>query len=263
MSDIAPLLFVRQLCLKAPTNHTLFEDISFSVYPGQIWAILGENGAGKTALLNTIVGLTPSAAEAIYIAQHPLAESPKTLATLRAYLPQHPYFPSEQAVFDTVMNARYPYRSFWQMRYSEEDIVIVENALTQFQLHAQLDKEMMALSGGQQQWVALAATWAQDTPLILLDEPITFLDLSRQHRLFCLIQSAAAHGKALLISLQDPNLALQYCTHALCLFKEGDCISGPVAEILTAETLSRLYHFPMKHITHENASYFITDLPRP
>ena len=255
-----PLLSADRLCLKNPAGQILFESLTLSVYPGQIWALLGENGVGKSCLLRTLAGLDHEEGHPVHILNHALDEKPATLAKLRAYLPQQVRYPVDQTVFETLINARYPHQPFWPIGVQNEDKLFVLTISRQFDIDTWLNRRLSTLSGGQLQRVALAAAWTQQTPLLFLDEPTTFLDLPHQHHLLAFMaRQCQSENRSILVSLQDPNLALQYCSHALLLFQDGHYLSGPIEEMLTADRLSTLYRHPVKKILDNAHAYFVAE----
>lgn len=260
-SGITPLLFARQACVKNPANHVLIKSFDLTVLPGQTWALLGENGVGKSCLLRLLAGLSDHADHAINVLGHTLTEKPALLAKLRAYLPQQPDYPVEQTVYETLINARFPHQAFWQFFDSDVDKQLVLETAMRFFLEKRLHDRISTLSGGQFQRLALAAVWIQQAPLLLLDEPTSCLDLACQHQLLSLmIHDTKARQQAIIMALQDPNLARQYCTHAILLFPDGAYLTGTIEEMLTVTHLSALYQYPIQlAYTDSSVPYFISE----
>ncbi|MBC7574126.1 MAG: ABC transporter ATP-binding protein [Herminiimonas sp.] len=168
---------------------TLVERLDWSVNAGDCWCIIGRNGAGKTTLLRTLSGLREPDAGVVTISGRPLAGwPPEQLARQRAYLPQECSDAFSYRVPETVLAARHPYQAgrYWE---DSDDHVIAMAALAQ--------RDVRSLSGGERQRVAIAAMLAQDTPLLLLDEPANALDLAHQVSLMRLIaRLCREQGKA-------------------------------------------------------------------
>ncbi|MEN6629325.1 MAG: ABC transporter ATP-binding protein [Sulfuricella sp.] len=227
---------------------TVCRKLDWRVMPGDRWAILGKNGAGKSTLLSTVAGLRPHASGAVHIAGlSAYATPPRELAKVRGYLPQVQYDPFASAVLETVLVGRHPHLGRWDWE-SCEDRRIAESALAEVGLTGFAERQVQTLSGGERQRLGLALLFAQKPRLFLLDEPLTHLDLNHQVALMDLLAKRAAQGAGVVAVLHDPSFAARYCQHALLLFGDGDWLAGPVADIVTAENLSRLYGHPLLQV---------------
>ena len=178
----------------------ILHDISLDFPPGTVTAILGPNGSGKSTLLKAAAGLLPIASGAV------LAEEPR--ARHVAYLPQSRRVP-EMTVRQLVLQGRYPWLG-WPRRYGEKDHELARRAMERLEVAGLADRPLAELSGGTRQKCYLAMTLAQDTEVLLLDEPTSFLDPAHQLRLMALCRSVAAGGKAVAVVLHDLPLALRF-----------------------------------------------------
>ena len=178
----------------------ILHDISLDFPPGTVTAILGPNGSGKSTLLKAAAGLLPIASGAV------LAEEPR--ARHVAYLPQSRRVP-EMTVRQLVLQGRYPWLG-WPRRYGEKDHELARRAMERLGVAGLADRPLAELSGGTRQKCYLAMTLAQDTEVLLLDEPTSFLDPAHQLRLMALCRSVAAGGKAVAVVLHDLPLALRF-----------------------------------------------------
>jgi iron complex transport system ATP-binding protein len=235
---------------------TVCRDLSFSVAPGQCWAILGRNGAGKTTLLHTLAGLRPCAAGEVVLAGRPLAQwSPRDIARRRAVLPQDDSDAFAATVLETTLVGRHPHLSRWRWE-GADDVAIARAALGAMDIAGAEARDVRTLSGGERRRVALAALLTQQPDVLFLDEPSSHLDLAHQLALLDrLVGLARAEDKAVLMVLHDVNLAARCCDHAL-LLDAGVAEAGPAQELLTADRLSRLYGVSLREIATARGPVF-------
>lgn len=174
---------------------TVLDGLSLALPAGKITALLGPNGCGKSTLLNCFSRLlTPDSGE-ILLDEKPIAGfSARQLARRLALLPQHHLSPEGITVRELVSYGRSPWLSLWG-RLSAEDNERVNVAMSQTRTRNLADRRLTQLSGGQRQRAFLAMVLAQDTPLILLDEPTTYLDINHQVELMRLMVELKRRGK--------------------------------------------------------------------
>ncbi|MFT4065144.1 ABC transporter ATP-binding protein [Paraburkholderia sp.] len=242
-------LSAQRLTLRAGAR-TLLDAFTHAFHAGEIWCIAGPNGAGKTTLLSTLAGLSrPSAGHVELDGVRVTDWQPLPLARRRALMPQSAADAFGASVFDVVLLNRFPHLGDWGWE-GDGDREIAHAALERLGLAALAARDVLLLSGGERQRVALAAVLCQDAPLLLLDEPLSHLDL--HHQIDCLEALVAwtrePHhdtARSVLFSCHDLNLARRFATHALLLDGEGSAYAGPVRDVLTPALTSRVFGYPL------------------
>jgi iron complex transport system ATP-binding protein len=230
--------------------HQVCRDLDLALAAGERLAILGRNGAGKSTLLATLAGLRNADSGELFVDGQSYADlGLRDAALLRGWLGQDRSDPFASTVLDAVLTGRHPHLSRWSWE-SPSDARIARATLAEMKLSELELREVQKLSGGERQRVAIAALLAQQTRLCLLDEPLAHLDLNHQiATLELLSQRACRDGVAFAMVLHEPNFALRFCDRALLLFGDGTHLAGPVADVLTADNLTRLYGHPMSRLT--------------
>lgn len=236
------------------------ERLNLNFAPCECWAILGINGCGKTTLLKTLAGLQLPQAGQILLGGLPLQQQPrKQLARNMGLLAQHQQDQFPATVLETVLVGRHPYLPAWQWE-SAEDHAIAQQVLELVGMTAFAHRSVLTLSGGERQRVAIATLLAQTTDILLLDEPVNHLDIHQQHHVMQLLTtSALCRQTTRIMVLHDMNLASRYCDHALLIFGNGEVIAGETEQVLTAENLSRLYHYPVTEHRQHAQRLFIAE----
>lgn len=219
----------------------ILQDLSFDLPAGELTVIVGPNACGKSTLLKTLARLlTPSRGQVTLDGQDLRDLKPKTIARSLALLPQSPRAPEASRVADIVALGRYPYQGFFT-RQSSQDQDICRQAMAACRVLELADRPLEALSGGQRQRVWIAMTLAQETPLILLDEPTTYLDISHQIEVLNLAAQLHAQGRTLALVLHDLNLAFRYATH-LVMMRQGKILAqGRPSQIVTPESIKEVF----------------------
>ena len=185
---------------------TILHDLSLTFPSGELTVIAGPNGCGKSTLLKTICGILPPTAGEVRLDGVPFPALPHPARQI-AYLPQHRPTPDITAL-RLVLHGRFPYLSF-PRRYGKRDMELARAALERMGLSGAADTPVAALSGGMRQKVYLAMILAQDTPLVLLDEPTTYLDPAHQLQTMAHARALCADGKTVVMVLHDLPLALR------------------------------------------------------
>jgi iron complex transport system ATP-binding protein len=251
------------LSLHAGTR-VLVERLHWRVAAGESWCVIGPNGAGKSTLLRTLAGLRAPDAGSLRLAGKPLAEWPlPALARERAFLPQSRGDAFAYRVIETVLMARHPYHAdrYWE---GSDDHAAAEAALRTLDVLHLAQRDVRTLSGGERQRVAIASLLAQDTPLLLLDEPANALDLAHQVAMTALLARLCRdQGRAIVSVGHDLNLAWSGATHALLLHGDGAWRAGPVAEVMRADLLGACLGHPIAVIEHGGRTIFLPDAPAP
>lgn len=226
-------------------EHSIFKDLDITIPDGLFTAIIGPNGCGKSTVLRTLARIIqPQSGQVVLDGQLIQKRPTKDIAKLLGMLPQSPIAPEGISVSELVTRGRYPYQDFLG-RSTFNDQQIVENALKLTHVYELADRQVDTLSGGQRQRVWIAMVLAQQTPLILLDEPTTYLDLSHQINLLELLsQLNKEEGRTLVTVLHDLNQACRYADH-LIVMKEGKIVAqGKPDSIITSELIEHIFDMP-------------------
>lgn len=218
------------------------EDLSLDIPDGEFTVILGPNACGKSTLLRSLARLLKPRSGTVYLDGKDIHHRrAKDVATRLGLLPQSAVAPAGISVFDLVRRGRYPHQSILT-RWSEADERSVADALEATGMTELAHRGVDELSGGQRQraWVAMAL--AQESPLLLLDEPTTFLDVSHQIALLDLFAELnRVSGRTLVAVLHDINHAARYAGH-LVVMSDGRIVAeGEPAEVLTADLLAAVF----------------------
>ena len=234
------MLEVNQLSFSY-NDHTVLEDVSFFIQPGELCALFGPNGSGKSTLYRCILGHLRYRGHVTLDDVNLRTLSPSRVAQQIAYVPQQHANPFPFTVFDMVVMGRTPHLGgvFGPQR---EDLEICEQVLESVGLVAESRRFYHTLSGGQRQLVLIARALAQQSRLLLLDEPTASLDFGNQILVWNMIQSLSARGVTILVCTHDPHHVLQFCNRVLVLGRDGRFLAdGLPAETVTPELISALY----------------------
>ncbi|MFH1604969.1 MAG: ABC transporter ATP-binding protein [Pseudomonadota bacterium] len=255
----AALLEVQNLSLGVD-GRTLVRELDFQVRAGEVWCMLGPNGAGKTTLLHTAVGLRPPQGGAMRLAGRSLGSwTVAEAARQRSFLPQTVHDAFGARVIDSVLLGRHPYLSRWQWE-GESERAIALDALRAVDLVGFEGRDVLTLSGGERQRVALAALLAQDAPLLLLDEPVSHLDLHHQVLVLeHLVKLAGTHGKGVLFTVHDLNLAARFASHALLFMPQGAVRRGLIDDVLTDDALLAAFGHRVTRVESAGKTLFVPD----
>jgi iron complex transport system ATP-binding protein len=253
------MIATHKLALRAG-QRLLVDGLDWEAKPGQCWSIIGRNGAGKSTLLRTLAGMrAPDGGHVMLegraLDAWPLAE----LARRRAFLAQSRSDAFAYRVMETVLMARHPYHAdrYWE---GSDDHLAAEAALRALDVLDLAQRDVRTLSGGERQRVAIAALLAQDTPLLLLDEPANALDLAHQVSVMRLLSGLCReHGKTVVMVGHDLNLAHRVASHALLLMGDGAWRAGTVDEAMQPSMLSQCLGHPIHTIVHGERTIFMAD----
>ncbi len=255
-------LSVNNLTLKI-AERTLCQSLSFKIKTGQCWGILGKNGVGKTTLVHTLAGIQSSSTVVNPQANIELNNIPiqqlksQILAQQLGILLQdfQDIFPS--TVLDTALIGRHPHLKAWQWP-DPDDINLVKKLLAQMGLADYEQRNIASLSGGERRRLGLVTLLAQQTDILLLDEPVNHLDIAHQHQLLNYLTSPPfKHHHAIAMVMHDINLAKQYCDHILLIYDNGQTRTGTAEEMLTAENLTEVYGYPITELVTNEQSVFV------
>ncbi|MEM1257202.1 MAG: ABC transporter ATP-binding protein [Bacteroidota bacterium] len=236
-------------------NRKVVQNINFELRQGDFCAIVGVNGIGKSTLLRTLANLQPSLGGHIKINQISLKEYPYSkLAREIALVLTEPVATKNLTVHELVALGRQPYTN-WLGNLTENDKSQIALSLKTFQLESLQSRKCFELSDGQLQRVLIAKAMAQDTPIILLDEPTTHLDLSHKVQIFKMLQKLAhKHQKTVLFTTHEIDLAIQLCDKILIL-DGADNPFGEPCELIEKGSFSNLFPSEMVEFDIKTGSF--------
>ncbi|MFD7646322.1 ABC transporter ATP-binding protein [Streptomyces sp. CAI-21] len=223
-------------------DRTVIDSLDLAVPPGRITVIVGANACGKSTLLRSMSRLLAPRAGRVLLDGRQVHRFPaKELARTMGLLPQSPLAPEGITVSDLVGRGRHPHQGVFS-RWSREDDAAVASALEATQTEELAERAVDELSGGQRQRVWIAMALAQQTDLLLLDEPTTFLDVSHQVEVLDLLTDLnAGRGTTIVMVLHDLNLAARYADHLIALADGRLHAQGTPSEVLTEETVRAVF----------------------
>jgi iron complex transport system ATP-binding protein len=235
----------------------LVHRLTLAIPRGSVTCVLGCNGAGKTLTLHTLAGVRDAQSGEVSIEGRVLANwHRRDLARALGLLTQTTDDPFPSTVLEAVLIGRHPHIGFWQWE-SERDRAIALAALAAVDLNGFDAREVGTLSGGERRRVAIATLLAQDPSVMVLDEPINHLDPHHQIEVLRLLRAKAAEGRTIVMSLHDAGLATRFADYALLLFADGEWQYGAIGEVLTAESISRLYGMRVQEVTWPGGRTFV------
>lgn len=244
-------LTLQQVTLRR-NQKLLCQDLSVEFNAGEVWAILGQNGIGKSTLLQYMAGLFQAAAGSIYLNATELSQlSHREIAQNIGILLQDndEVFPS--TVMETVLIGRHPHLSSWQWE-DEHDYHIADKCLTAMDLFALKSRLNINLSGGERRRLEIATVLTQRPDIYLLDEPINHLDLKYQIKVLNHFRNLAIHDhKVVVMVLHDINLATRFCDYGILLIPNGHYQAGQLSSLMSTELLTAVYQHPLQMIPTE------------
>ncbi|WP_148239406.1 ABC transporter ATP-binding protein [Ruania zhangjianzhongii] len=234
-------LRVQQISLSYDTR-AVVTDLDLTVPPGEITVIVGANGCGKSTLLRGMARLLKPVSGQVLLDGEAIHQLPaRRVAQLLGILPQSPVAPESITVADLVARGRYPHQQ-WFRQWSAKDEAAVASALARTDTLHLADREVDSLSGGQRQRVWVAMALAQDTGVLLLDEPTTFLDVSHQLDVLDLLRAVnAERGTTVVMVLHDLNLAARYADHLVVMQHGRVLATGTPAEVVTPAVVQEAF----------------------
>ena len=230
-------------------DRLIVDGLSLEVPTGRITVIVGANACGKSTLLRGLARLMKPKGGVVLLDGEPIARSStREVATKLGILPQQPIAPDGLSVHDLVSRGRHPHQR-WFRQWSSDDEAAVEWALDQTDLTELAARPVDELSGGQRQraWIAMAL--AQGTPVLLLDEPTTFLDLAHQCEVMDLLQDLnATDGRTIVAVLHDLNQACRYAHHLIAIKHGAVVATGPPTAVVTESLIADVFGLEVRVI---------------
>ncbi|MGV6875851.1 ABC transporter ATP-binding protein [Pseudochelatococcus sp. B33] len=237
-----------RLCAESVTlrygERTISADMNVAIPDGSFTVIVGPNACGKSTLLRALSRLLAPAAGRVMLDGRNAADFPaRAFARRVALLPQSSVAPDGIAVADLVARGRYPHQSFLR-QWSKADDTAVVAAMEATGVLELSDRFVDELSGGQRQRVWIAMVLAQETPILLLDEPTTFLDIAHQIELLDLLAKLNGEGRTVVAVLHDLNQACRYASHLIAMRDGGIVAEGAPSAIVTAALIEHVFDLP-------------------
>jgi iron complex transport system ATP-binding protein len=228
----------------------ILDRVSLGVGPGELVAVIGPNGAGKSTLLRTLAGDATPAEGRVLLGATPIAEmDPQTRSLRRSVLPQGGPTDVPFTVWEVVMMGRHPHRRD-PKNSAAADAAAVTESLRHTDAGHLAERRFSTLSGGEQTRVSLARVFAQDTPILLLDEPTTALDIGHETLVMADLARVAAAGRTVVTVLHDLNAAARHATRIVAMDAGTTVADGSPHEVLTEDLLSHIYRHPLRVIAH-------------
>lgn len=248
MSEMALEIYDLTVCYG---SFTALSQISLGVRAGEVLGLVGPNGAGKTTLIKALSGVVPVKKGSVRVLRRDLFQlSERERASCLAVVPQARSLPQDFTVWQMVLLGRTPYLG-WLGIPSRRDYERARWALSRTRTLELADRRIGELSGGEQQRALLARALAQDAPVLLLDEPITYMDLKHQSVLLKLIYDLAhEQGIAVLMVLHDLNLVALYADRVALLVGGQLRALGTPVEVITPDRLAEAYDLSLKVMVH-------------
>jgi len=241
-------LTTRKLTL-AYDGACVISDLNLVIPAGKITVLVGANGCGKSTLLRGLARLLKPRTGTVYLDSKSIFQlSTKEVAKQLGILPQSPVAPEGLTVRELVAQGRYPYQG-WLQQWSQEDERITQQALITTDLVNLANRPLETLSGGQRQRAWIAMVLAQNTEILLLDEPTTFLDLAHQVEVLDLLYDLNHQGRTIVMVLHDLNQACRYADYLVAIASGRIYAQGTPAEIMTEEMIQQVFMLECRIIT--------------
>ena len=227
------------------------------IRPGECWAVLGQNGVGKTTLLRTLAGLHLPQAGMVSWNGVPLAAYPRrNFAQHVGVLLQSESGEFWGSVHEYVLLGRFPHRTVL-FGYGAQDEALAKQALEWMELDELAHRPLNTLSGGERQRAAIAQVLAQQPECYLFDEPLQHLDLRHQNKTMQIFSKLKEQGSAIMMVLHDPLWVQRCCDHVLMQFADGQVLHGVAHDLLTRMHLEALYQCPLREFSVEEERWFV------
>jgi len=229
----------------------ILKGVSLSIVPGALTALVGPNGSGQSTLLGALARLLRPAAGEVLLDGKAIARQPtRDVARRLGVLPQNPPLPEAITGFELVSRGRFPHRGAFGA-LGEADLRAVEDAMRATGTLELAGRPVDALSGGQRQRCWIAMVLAQETPIILLDEPTAFLDLRYQVEVLDLLRRLTTeHGRTIVVALHELNLAASHADQ-MVFFKDGAVLgAGPAESTCTPALIEAVFGLKVLALRH-------------
>ncbi|MGB3815387.1 MAG: ABC transporter ATP-binding protein [Shinella sp.] len=225
-------------------ERTVSSDLTIAIPDGSFTVVVGPNACGKSTLLRALARLLAPTSGQVILDGRSIGEFPtREIARQLGLLPQSATAPSGITVADLVGRGRYPHQSFFR-QWSKADEAAVAAAMQATRITDLADRLVDELSGGQRQRVWVAMVLAQETPILLLDEPTTFLDIAHQIELLELLADLNAEGRTVVAVLHDLNHACRYASHLVAMRSGAILAEGRPSDVVTEQLVEAVFGLP-------------------
>jgi iron complex transport system ATP-binding protein len=218
----------------------ILTDVSLDVASGEWLGLIGPNGSGKSTLLRTIAGLLPYTGSLKIEEKEVRAWRPRPLAQRIGFMQQSARLTFDLSVKELVLLGRSPHHG-WLGDFSTEDHTLVQSVLESVEIAHLADRSVLTLSGGELQRALLAQVFVQDTPVLLLDEPTSHLDVHHQFEFMRLVSARAAKGRTIIAVFHDLEMAIRHADRIAVLDQGRLVASGPPGAVMTSAILARVF----------------------
>jgi|WetSurMetagenome_2_1015567.scaffolds.fasta_scaffold98120_2 iron complex transport system ATP-binding protein len=259
MKSLASMFSVKDVSFAyGPGAPDVLRELTLEISSGTITAILGPNGSGKTTLLNLLLGWLLPGKGLIELAGRAFETfSRRDTSRLVGIVPQKEGLAFDLSVFEYVLLGRAPYLGLLEMP-GEEERRLARAAMETAGLPALASRSVLSLSGGERQLATLARVLAQNPEALLLDEPMSHLDIGNTRRILGLLESLREAGKTVIFTTHDPNIAAAV-SDAVVLLKSGRILaSGPPATVMTSANLEATYGVPVRIVEVDGRPFILT-----
>jgi len=226
-------------------NSQVLKTVSLNLNAGEIISILGPNGIGKTTLLHIILGWIEVRSGSILLKGRNAKEySRKEMGQLIGFVPQFEHISFEYSLLEYVLLGRAPHLHSLQSP-GKNDYIIALNALKKVGMDKLADRSVLHLSGGEKQLLLLARSLAQESEILLLDEPMSNLDLANKIKIIKILQSLKEEGVTIIFTSHEPEIAADLSDYMVLMGQSFSIEQGIPQDVLTSEKLSRIYSIPV------------------
>ncbi|MDD6276208.1 MAG: ABC transporter ATP-binding protein [Clostridia bacterium] len=233
----------------------ILHSVDFNAEEGKITTVIGCNGCGKSTLIKTALGLIPLKSGEVFLSGKPISEmTPQDTAKCAAYLTQGRNVP-DITVGRLVLHGRFPYLNY-PRRYGKEDFRLADEAMHRMGVADLAEKPLSSLSGGMRQKVYIAMALAQQSPIIVMDEPTTYLDIGWQMKLADIVRELADSGKTVILVLHDILLALKISDCVTAMSDGRIVFRGTPAELISDGVIEEIFGVRVRSLETENGMQY-------
>lgn len=252
MSGPTPLVFDDVTLAYGPGARQVVVNASFTAAPGSITAVVGPNGCGKSSLVRGVLGLMPEHSGRILAGDVDLLRTtPAVMSQRVAVMPQRESLAFPMRVRDYVALGRSPFLGLWDAM-AERDASLIQDAMRRAEIGAFSERLTDELSGGEWQRVRLARALAQATPVLVLDEPTTFLDIAHEMATFETLSREARSGRTVVLVSHTLTLVARFADQIVLMHDGRVAASGAPRDVMQASTLEAVYGWPLV-VSHDPA----------